>query len=157
MRGRRQNPGFRHAYFWCHSLFLEIFSSSFQTTFGAISFILSPYRCHFPFSVFLYIFQSFKFSSSTFPFLDIFLLLKLSHAFGAIFLVLKYILLFKPAFFPPSLSGFFAFRSHYGATLYQFECLCFNRSYLTPIPFSFCPFAWGKDIYCLQIQYVQLF
>ena len=67
---------------------MVIFLLLFQPTFGAISFILSPF-------------------------------LKLSHAFGAIFLVLKYILLFKPAFyFFPSLPYFFAFRSHYGATLY---------------------------------------
>ena len=94
MRGRRQNPGFRHAHFWCHSPLLEIsfvfqptfgaiflfwrffffffspplvpflsflahfgaifffwrvFLLLFQPYFGAISFILSPFRCHFPF------------------------------------------------------------------------------------------------------------
>ena len=102
----------------------------------------------FSISVLYYIFHSSKFSNPTFSFLDIFLLLKLSHIFGAFFLVLKYILLFKPAFDSvPSLPGFFGFgffgfQSHYGALtghiwprfLYPFVLRLGKRYILCPDP-----------------------
>ena len=109
MRGRRQNPGFRHAHFWCHSPFWEIsfvfqptfgaiflfyrfFLLLFQPTFGAMSFILSPFWCHSPFLEIPFVFQP---------------------NFGAIFLFWRFFFFFSPPLVP-----FFSFLAHFGAIFF---------------------------------------